>query len=452
MKKLALILFIGIVFASFALAQGSTQQTKVLTLDKAISVALEQNINVRQAVNNTAAAQSGVLAAYGSYLPTASASGGWTRTASDRPASTQLLSGVPILVPASVSTTNNYSTGISLGYTIFNGFAREAGFSQAVSAATSAEEQAARTTQGIVFQVQSAYLTVLRNRQLVTVSEENLKRDQRQLERITESNRVGALSIGDVYRQQSQVAQDEVLLIGSQNTYDKSIADLVSLIGADVSDNYEINDPSLPSELSEADFSATSAKVTSFEDMRQRAIAARPDYLSAKESYSSAQNGVISASSNYFPSVSASAGYSLSNTEFNKLADSKGMNWGISLRWTIFDGFSTNRSVQSAIAVRRNAELTVLQTERNISVDVKKALLDLDAARKQYDASLKGLQSATQDRRVAEEKYNLGSGTLVDLLTANAGLVNAQANKVNATYNYITASRNLDYVIGEKKY
>lgn len=452
MKKLALILFIGIVFASFALAQGSTQQTKVLTLDKAISIALDQNISVRQAVNNTAAAQSGVLAGYGLYLPTASASGGWTRTASDRPSSLQLFSGVPIQVPASSSTNNNYSAGVSVGYTIFNGFFREASFNQAVSGATSAEEQAVRTTQSIVFQVQAAYLTVLRNRQLVTVAEENLKRDQRQLERITESNRVGALSIGDVYRQQSQVAQDEVLLIGAQNTYDKSIVDLVSLIGADVSDTYDINDPSLPSELSAADFAADSAKISSFEDMRQRAMLARPDYMSAKESYSSAQSGVTSAASNYYPSISASAGYNLSNTDFALLTQSKGMNWGLSFRWTIFDGFSTNRSVQTAVAQRRNAELTVLQTERNISVDVKKALLDLDAAKKQYDASLIGLTSATQDRRVAEEKYNLGSGTLVDLLTANAGLVNAQANKVNATYNYITSIRNLDYVLGEKKY
>jgi outer membrane protein len=452
MKKLALLITIGMLIAGVSPAQDPATQSKSLTLDKAITSALEQNISVRQAINNSDAAQSGVLAAYGSYLPSASARGGWTRQQTDRPAGIQLIGGQSIPVPATLSTTNNFSTSLSLGYTIFNGFAREAGFSQAVSNAISSEQTAIRTTQQIVYSVQGSYLTVLRNRQLVKVSEENLKRDQRQLERITESNRVGALSIGDVYRQQSLVASDELSLISAQNTYDKSIADLLSLVGLDVSDTYQIEDPSIPSELTPGDIEALGARAQSFSEIRQRAVAARPDYLGAKENYSSAQSGVTAARSNYFPSISASAGYSLSNTEFAKLTESKGISWGLSLNWTLFDGFQTNRSVQNALAQRRNAELSLLQTERNIDVDVKKALLDLEAARKQYDASLKSVQSATQDRRVAEERYNLGSGTLVDLLTANAGLVNAQVSKVNATYNFIIASRNLDYVIGDKKY
>jgi outer membrane protein len=452
MKKLALFLIACLILSSVGVAQPTASQPKVLTLDNAISAALERNISIQQAYANTSSAQSGVLAAYGTYLPTVSASGSWTRQQTNRPASTQLIGGQPILVPAASSTTNNYSTGLSAGYTIFNGFSREAGYSQAVSSAVSAEQQSIRTNQQIVYEVQSAYLAVLRNQQLVKVSQENLARDQKQLERITESNRVGALSIGDVYRQQSQVSQDEVLLITAQNTYDNSIADLVSLVGLDVADNYQIADPKLPTELSTADFDAVNVKVKSFDELRQHAMAARPDYISAKELYSAAQSGVTSASSPYYPSVSAFAAYNLSNTDFAQLSQSKGINWGLSIRWSIFDGFQTNRGIQAAIAQRRSAELNLLQTERNVSVDVKKALLAVDAAKKQYDASLEGLTSATQDRRVAEEKYNLGSGTLVDLLTANAGLVNAQANKVNATYNYITSSLNLDYVIGEKKY
>jgi outer membrane protein TolC len=171
MKKLALLLAFGILTAGIVFAQGSSSQTKVLTLEKAVSTALEQNVTVRQAINNAVAAQSGVLAGYGSYLPTFSASGGWTRQESDRPAGVQLIGGQSIILPASASTSDNYSAGLNARYTIFNGFLREANFNQSVSNANVANNLAVRTSQQIVYLVQSAYLTVLRNRQLVRVSD-----------------------------------------------------------------------------------------------------------------------------------------------------------------------------------------------------------------------------------------------------------------------------------------
>ncbi len=435
------------VVALLATALIASAQTKTLTLEQARQIALERNVNVAQAQNNIEAAQAGVLAATGSYLPTLSASGGWSRNQSEGP-----INLLGVIIPNSKTVTNNFSTGLDLNYTIFDGFAREGRYSQSSATAVATEQTSARTRQTIVFQVESAYLNVLRNEQLVRVSEENLKRDRRQLERIQESNRVGALSKADVYRQQSQVAADELSVITAQNNFNKSKADLLALIGLDVAEDYVISDPTVSTTISQAELDAASAQSYDFTELSRRAIATRPDYIGAKEAVRSADGGVSAARSGYFPSLSASAGYGFNNSELSKLTENKNINWGVNIRWNIFDGFNTNQALQSAQVQKKNAELSLQQTERNINVEVKKALLDLEAARKAYEVSQKGLVSATEDRKIAEERYNLGAGTLLDLLTANAGLVNAEANKINSVYNYIIAKRNLEFAVGEKTY
>ena len=451
MLKVIRILALVLVAASPALSQ-SDQQSVPITLSDAVQLGLQQNLSVLQAENSINAAKSTVLAAYGDYLPSVSFSGGWSRQQTDRAASTQIIGGQPFNLPASFSVDNSFSTSLSVGYTLFDGFSREATLGRATSYRDATIEQANRTKQSIVYLVESSYLNILRTEQLVRVSEENLKRDQRQLDRIVESNKLGALSVADVYRQQSQVASDEVGLITAQNNFDKAKADLASLIGLDMSKEYEFVDRSIMTDLSKEELDATMQKYSNYEGLWKRALAARPDYLSAKDSYNAASSGVVSARRGYFPSIVAYGRYSMANESFKTLSENKTTSWGLSLSWTIFDGFLTNQQIQTAVASERNAELSMAQTERNIAVDVKKALLDLEAARKQYDAAQKGLVSATQDRKTAEERYNVGSGTLLDLLVANAGYVNAEANTINASYNFIISRRNVEYSLGERSY
>jgi outer membrane protein len=426
---------------------------RTITLDQARQIALEANVSVVQAGNNVEAARSDVTAAYGQYLPTLSLSGGWNRYQNDRPGTDPFVLG-GILIPGTsgLSVEDNYQTNLSLQYTIFDGFSREATLNQATSNATATEHELMRTRQATVFQVETSYLNLFRLQQLVRVSEENLKRDRRQLERITESNRVGALSLADVYRQQSQVAADELAVITAQNDYDKAKADLVALIGMDMVEDVEFTDPAVEALFVGSETEAEKGAHPDFTAAVGRALENRPDYLSAKERLSSSSSAVQSARSGYFPSVTVGAGYGISGNEFSQISENKNLSWGVNFRWNIFDGFTTNQLLENAAAQERNASVALQQAERDIAVEVKKALLDLEAARKQFDVSQKGLISAREDRRIQEERYNLGAGTLLDLLIANAGYVTAEANKVNATYAYIVAQRNLEYVVGERKY
>jgi len=440
---------VALTFLLLAAVALVSAQGRNLTLDQAVRIALDSNLSVIQAQNNLEATESGVLASYGRYLPFISGGGGWTRYQNEG----QLYAGgIPIPGSSATVTSESFSASLNASLTLFDGFDRGANVNRANAVKEAAGHTVVRTRQSIVFQVESSYLNVLRVEQLVQVALENLKRDNRQLERITESNRVGALSLADVYRQQSQVASDELLVINAQNNYGKSKADLVALIGLSMDQDYQFSDPSMSVSIDSAEVKVLRAEYSNRAALTSRALSVRPDYLGFKNNYEASSSGVTSAKSNYFPSLSAFAGLS-SNEEFlGRVFQPKSFSWGVRLNWTIFDGFGTNMAVQNAIAGRRNAEITIAQAERNISVEIRKAQLDLDAAVKQSDVSQKGVLSASEDRKIAEERYNLGAGTLLDLLTANAGLVNAQANYVNASYNYIIAKRNMEYVLGERVY
>ena len=443
MKLFSSVVLLFVVFFQFVLSQ----QPVVLTLDKAVELALERNLSIIKTQNDVDAAQSRVLAAYGSYLPTISASGGWDR---NQHTGVQRIQGITIPGATSTSTNNSFQAGVNLGYTIFDGLRREANFNSITSSAISTEQIAARMRQTIINGVEFAYLNVLKFEQLVKVNDENLKRDRQQLERITESNRIGALSLADVYRQQSQVAADEYKVIQAQNDYDNAKADLVALIGLDMNMDYQISDQSISTVIGSVELNATVEKYKNFNELVKQALSTRPDYLAAKENYDASESGVTAARSGYFPRITASAGYNLSSSEFSKLSDNKNLSWGINLNWNIFDAFQTNQALQTAIVSKKNSEATVKQSERDISVEVKRALLNLEAARKQVEVSQKGVISASQDRKIAEERYNLGAGTLLDLLTASVGYVTAEVNNISASYFYITAKRNLEYVIGER--
>lgn len=448
MKKL----FVAVVMLCLVVPRVGLSQQKTLRLEDALRIALEQNVNVRLAENSVETAENNVTSAYGSYIPQLYAGASFNRTGVSSPPTIQTIGGIPFQTQRTETYYNTYRTGFGVTYTVFDGFNREANLSTAITTEDQARYQYHRTRQQTAFTVQTAYLNVLRNEQLVKVAEENLKRDRRQLERITESNKVGASSLADVYRQQSVVANDEVNLIGAQNTYDKSKADLMNLLALDPEVEYTIADEAIDDQIKQQ--GAGYETVQKFDELSRRALETRPDYRSTMVGVDLAENTITRAWSFYYPTVSVSGGFSTNAQEFIPATTwgNRASNVGLTLSWQLPEIFGSLSRVQNAYISKRSADLQLEQKQRDVRVEVKKALLDLEAARKQLEATQKSLVSAEQDRRVAEERYNLGAGTLLDLYVANANYVNAQASNVNANYNFIIASRNLEFVVGDRGY
>lgn len=452
MKSAQAVLILVLSFFIISTSTLVAQQAKTLTLDQAMSIAFQKNVSVAQAQNGVESSKLSVLTSYGAYIPVIGASASWQRSGVNTPATTQFINGIPFPIPERDQWLGQYNASIGLSYTLFDGFRRELSLENAQMNQLQSEQSFERTKQQIGYSVQSLYLNVLRNEQLMKVSEENLTNEKKRLERIMEQNRVGAIAIGDVYRQQSSVASAEYNLINAQSSFKKSKADLLNILALDVNEEYTIADESLVAQIQTVETDPAIETLGTFQSLMGRALVSRFDYLNTKEALNIADNNISSTWSDYYPTLSTYATIRSSTPDFKDVIDKRSYNYGLSLSWRLPELFSSYSRIEGAKISKSNAELQLEQKARDISVEMKKALLDLDAARKQYEVSQKNVLAASQDRRVAEEKYNLGSGTLLDYQVANTAYLNAQVTKVNNAYSYLMLKRSLELVIGEKKF
>lgn len=454
MKQFLIFLALLLPIFGSTVAQAQIKQATTLTLDQALSIAFDRNVTVAQSANSIDNAKAGVVTAYGAYLPRVIPAASFNRTGTNTPATIQQFGSGFLAQPAQSQYINQYTLGISASYTIFDGFNRESNFSSAQINQVSAEQTYDRTRQSIANSVISFYLNVLRNEQQVNVFQQNLNNEKNRLDRITEQNRLGAVAIGDVYRQQSTVAQAEYNLISGQNTYDKAKADLLNLLALDVNQDITISDPTIASQVQLVESDSGVQALGSFDQLMKRALGARPDYAVVQSNVSLADLGVSQAWSGYYPSLNLNGSLSSRNAEWSVASQwsNHGSNIGLTLSWQMPEIFGSMQRIQNANVAKRNAVLQLEQKQRDIGVEVKKALLDLDAGKKLYAASVKAQVAAEQDKKIAEAKYNLGSGTLLDLQVANTNFLNARLTTVFNSYNFYTLKKNFELVIGEKKY
>jgi outer membrane protein len=385
-------------------------------------------------------------------LPSLDASGGFSRSQNWRntQGGTVVVGGIPITYPPgnTFSASNNWSAGISSRVTLFNGFANTSNINRARASESASRLNLSRTEQSTIYTTHQLYLNVVRSWQLLKVSEENLKRSQRQLERITESNKVGAVALADVYRQQVQAGTDELSLIQAQSNFEKSKADLVAFLGVDDGIDYTVDMAGIPDKIDTAEFAPMNARYADYEELVKTGLQNRPDYLASQESYNGADASVTIARAGHLPTVSASGSYGYNAEEFSGLSDNRGLNLSLNVSLPLFSGFSTQNQVEQAQVSRRNADENLRQAKRQLAVDIRKALLDLESSEKQVMVTQTSVQSAEMDRKIAEEKYNLGAGTLLDLLIANANYTNALSNKVNAVIGYLLSKKQVEFALG----
>jgi outer membrane protein len=99
-----------------------------------------------------------------------------------------------------------------------------------------------------------------------------------------------------------------------------------------------------------------------------------------------------------------------------------------------------------------NRQVELNDLRRSIRLNIQTTFRDLQASEKALEVSRRNIEAAEENRRIEQEKYALGSGTILNVLIANSEYQNAQTIYINAQFDYLTLSEQLKYLVGTLDY
>jgi outer membrane protein TolC len=184
----------------------------------------------------------------------------------------------------------------------------------------------------------------------------------------------------------------------------------------------------------------------------QQALSRRTELVALRKTAELQRLNVVNARAGYKPTVQVFAGYNWFNAQFTEPVeldhDIHGWNAGAQLSWDIFDGMLSHGKVIQARAFYDKAKTDVVDTGRQIELEVRTEYSQFIEAREVLDSQQKVQEEAEEALREASARADAGTGTQLDVLDAQTSLTQARTTEIQALHDYDTARARLERAIG----
>jgi outer membrane protein len=435
------------------LASTAHAQAQVLTADQAVAIALKQNPQVVLAKASVLQARASLYSAYSGVLPTIEAS--WTRSgqeATDNEGN-QIFGNQP--VNSASERSQNYGTTpeISGRWNVLDLSAIK-GWRAAGHGMDAAKLGERSTRQLAVLDVKRQFYSVVRQVRLALVADAALKLARDNERRVRALFEVGSVARNDLLRARLSTSQSELdsLVSHQQVVVQRDL--LASLLG-------------IPeSQLGEVDTALVVAPRTYDQAaILEEASRQRPDIQAAEAQFRAAQGALGAANFARLPYVSVNGGAQLEPknsrdvffgtdaagnpiTESSHFKSERVLFGSVSINLPIFTGMATESRIASARAGLVRAEENRDALRRNLAAEVNEALISYRAAVEGDRVSADAVESALENLKLVQQKYNVGSSTILDLIDAQVSTTRAAADRQRTLAAIRVAEAEVDRVRG----
>ena len=132
-----------------------------------------------------------------------------------------------------------------------------------------------------------------------------------------------------------------------------------------------------------------------------------------------------------------------------QLKDNFRQNIGIGLNVPISNGGDAKIGWKRSILNVKSLELVKQQADLTLKNDIYKSYTDAVSSIQQYNASLKGVETAEKAYNFAEKRYQLGLLSTIDFLTNQNNLTRAKVQKAQAQVDYVFRLKLLEFYKGQ---
>jgi len=439
MKKSLLV----IIVLTLAFCTPGFSQDNQLSVNECVQLALKQNPEIIRGEFSLKIAGKDMWIALADLLPQVSTNMGYSHSVVGPSSILRIDSqtGIPVPVqPFEIKSWQSYA-GANLNQTLFDGRSIF-GFSQSHSLKKSVEFGFEDTKQTIIYLVKERYYNLLKTEKLLEVAQETMKSSEESYKDADVRYQVGKVPKSDVLKAKVQLEQSRLSLIEAQNNLSVAQASLNHVLGFDVD-----------KEISVVDNLDVPEMEVGYGDAMQNALTTHPRLQMGTYDVKAAKAGMISAYSSFLPSVVGYAGYSWRHEDFNQIDNmfDTDYNWyvGVQLSMPVFQGFSRIATVSRSRLEYNSSKAALDQYQKDVALEVKIAYFEVQQSKKSIAVAKDAVESAEEDLRLNKEKYNLGAGTMLDLIIAQVSATQAKSDHIQALYNYKYAIARLQKAMGQ---
>ncbi len=416
-------------FLALVIATPAAAQQIQVTLQDAVrrSLAIQPAMVLAQGDQRLAGASS--RAAFGAFLPTISTGASAARSNVGR---IDINTGQP--VPPEYS----YTGSLNLSLELFDGFRRFANLKAAAANRTAVDAGFINQQFLVTLTTKQVFYNAIATEELVRVADAQVKRAQQQLQISIDKLHAGSATRSDSLRSTVEYGNARILLLTAQGALASAQATLGQQIGLNVPVR-AVADSTLPA-------------MPDTSDLRRAALTSSPAVREAEATASSARALVWSARSQYWPSLIVSYSNNRQGTSspsfplFNNYPET--FAWRFGLSWTLLNGFVREGNQVNASVNRDILEARASNTRSQVNALITQQLAALSTAFQQMSIARDNLAAATEDLRVQNERYRVGAATILDLLTSQSALTQAEVNVVQVRFNYLITLAQVEATVG----